>query len=105
MPRTRQPAAAAIWAVSNPSRSHADDRHVFAELRLGQPEAMQGNRTQGGEGGGLKIHVVGQRGEQVARHQVVFGMDGIAPPAQATRWPTLKPSMSAPSAMIVPAEE
>ncbi len=45
---------------------------------FGQAEPVQGDRAQGGEGRRLEIHAIGQRGEQVARHHVVFGMDRVA---------------------------
>ncbi len=58
MPMTRHPAAAAICAAMMPSRPSPMTATLSPMLGFSQPETVQGDCAQGGEGRRLEVHRV-----------------------------------------------
>ena len=66
---------------------------------------MHRNRAERGERRQFKINVLWKRCQKIARHHVVFGMDGKAAAHARYTLANLKACMFFPSATIVPEEE
>ena len=105
MPSTLHPAAAAIWTASNPSRPSpmtATFSPICGSASRKPCMAMAPSVVNAADS---KSTFFGRGVSRLRGTTLYSAWTAKPPPAQATRWPTLKPCMSFPSAVIVPADE